>query len=257
MLVGYYDRGGDDQVTIVAGYISHASGWQGFDQEWRALLDAHDVPYFHMREFAHSTGTYSAGWKGQHRRRRVFLTGLIDIIQRHAFRSFGSAVTTEVFDDFLRQDSRAATLFPSAYAYCARHVVAKARLWARTERWTIPVKSVFEAGDPGWGRLVEVLTRDGHPVPVRRPKVATGPEEASDCLSPLQAADFAAYEMLKFFRLVQRDDVVWEDVRESFKALERSVHSEWGITSLEDMREFADMLFRVPTVRSKDPGDTG
>jgi hypothetical protein len=43
MLTGYYDRGGEggeDGMTVVAGYVSSVEHWAGFDAAWRAYLAA-------------------------------------------------------------------------------------------------------------------------------------------------------------------------------------------------------------------------
>jgi hypothetical protein len=142
-----------------------------------------------MKEFAHSKKAYAVGWSRQHTKRREFLSGLIEIIQAHAFRGFASAVQTKVFKE-LCSDPDVLAHYPNEYVYCGRSVVGKARLWARSEGFKLPMQSVFECGDYGWGALVKTLRRDGHPEPIRKPKKPTNKQDEQDVLAPLQAGDF-------------------------------------------------------------------
>jgi hypothetical protein len=52
--------------------------------DWRILLLLHDVPYFHMREFAHSVGPLT-GWKAYENKRATFLGKAADIIHCNSF----------------------------------------------------------------------------------------------------------------------------------------------------------------------------
>jgi len=84
----YFDASLGDGITVVAGWLGTTVAWESFDVDWRILLAQYDVPYFHMREFAHSTGAFKE-WKGHDGRRANFLRKAVDIIGRNAT---GSAV---------------------------------------------------------------------------------------------------------------------------------------------------------------------
>jgi len=64
-LTAYFDASGTEHSgteLVVSGFVSTVKKWKGFEREWRALLDDAGIPYFHMKEFAPSTGIF-ASWK--------------------------------------------------------------------------------------------------------------------------------------------------------------------------------------------------
>ena len=71
-ITSYFDAssGQEHPAVIVAGYISTVAQWKKFDKEWRKVLARRefDVPYFHMKEFAHSAEVFKS-WKGDEHRR--------------------------------------------------------------------------------------------------------------------------------------------------------------------------------------------
>jgi len=64
-----YDASGSendhDGTLVVVGLVAAERKWNRFEQEWQAVLDRFEVPYFHMTELNHrasGTGAY-AKWK--------------------------------------------------------------------------------------------------------------------------------------------------------------------------------------------------
>ena len=85
------------------------------------------------------------------------------------------------------------------HALAGRDCVAHANIWLRKGERGLDVDYFFEAGDPDAGELQRVLLKDQQPAP----KFAPGKSTVAGAVgtTPLQAADFAAYEMLKAHRL--------------------------------------------------------
>jgi hypothetical protein len=245
MLSSYYDRSeypNDPHILTVAGYLSYAEIWKDFDREWKEFLKLPEfnVPYFHMKEFTVSQGAYGKGWKGERRKRREFLTGLIEIIQRNTKASFATAVRVDEFLEVLAG-------FPihpqcpiaSPFAYCGWLCVENAKTFALKDGYQLPtIQSYFEDGEEDEGKLKEMLAWAKHPVPGFKPKVPREPWQESDCLRPLQAADFAAWEATKFTRTVdEQGDVEWEDLRESFKELMKYPPAHWNLIEKKAIRD--------------------
>ena len=65
----YCDASGkeEDPILTVAGFVGHVDEWLKFEPAWNAVLKEFDVPYFHMREFAHSLGGYKKAGRGTSR----------------------------------------------------------------------------------------------------------------------------------------------------------------------------------------------
>jgi hypothetical protein len=237
MLSSYYDRSehpNAPHILSVAGYLSHVEIWKDFDREWKAFLHRPEfnVTYFHMKEFTVSRDEFANGWKGEHRKRREFLSGLIDIIKRNTTASFATAVRVDEFNAAIAS----LPLHPqcpitSPFAYCGWLCVEAAKNFALKNGYgEVPIQSYFEDGEEDEGKLKEMLAWARHPVPQFKPKKPSGPWQESDCLRPLQAADFAAWEATKFTRTVdEKPDIEWEDLRESFKQLQNYPPAHWNL----------------------------
>jgi hypothetical protein len=250
-LASYFDRSEytqDHSTLVVAGYVSEVESWKSFDSEWKRWLSLpeYNVPYFHMKEFTVCRGVFSSGWKGEHRKRREFLAGLISTVQRHAFYSVATGVRLDEFKAVLDQFPNIHPQCPirSAYAYCGWRCVVKAENYALRERFSNPrMQSYFEKGDEDRHFLEDILEHFKHPSPRFKPKVPECPEQEADCLRPLQCADFAAWEAVKFSRTVDKNpDVDWEDVRESFKQLVYWPPSEWGLVEQSALRDHVESM---------------
>ena len=61
MYTVYGDASGSEsreKATVVACFMNLANNWVDFDERWRKMLKEYEVPYLHMREFAHSVGPF-------------------------------------------------------------------------------------------------------------------------------------------------------------------------------------------------------
>ena len=204
MFVAALDASGseDSAVFVVAGFVAPESAWKDFRREWQDRLDRDSLPYFHMREYAHSVGPWKS-WKGDERRRRTLYCDLMSIIAGTVSLKVGSVIAISRLKR-IPQDLRDHFHF-GKYSLAARTVAADIRRWASRERITTPIEMVFEDGDKGKGDLLAVLENDQLPAPRFRGKVdrvtATG---AAPGYLPLQAADIIAYEIYNAAEKVER-----------------------------------------------------
>src|SRR5258707_733544 len=74
------DGSAGEHYNVVAGWAAPVGFWDQAEIDWTLALAKFDVPYFHMREFAHSIGPF-AKWKGKEGTRRRFLETLAEIIR--------------------------------------------------------------------------------------------------------------------------------------------------------------------------------
>jgi hypothetical protein len=90
------------------------------------------------------------------------------------------------------------------------------------------VEYIFEAGDKGVGGLLRNAPKMALPVPIFKPSRDTSGEEG---LTPLQAADFFAWEVLKVVR-----EVGWgapaSKYRRTFQILSK-IPSKWAVIDRE------------------------
>lgn len=202
MFIAALDASGseDTAIFVVAGFVAPESAWESFGRQWQDRLNLENLPYFHMREFAHSVGPWKS-WKGDERRRRNLYGDLISIIVETVSLKVGSVIAVSRFER-IPQDLREHFRF-TKYSLAARTVAADIRRWTQRERITINIPMVFEDGDKGKGDLMAVFENDQLPMPQFRNKVDTVAGAA--LVAPLQAADIIAYEIYNAAEKAERD----------------------------------------------------
>jgi hypothetical protein len=182
MFSTYCDSSGKGELPVVtvAGWVASTESWKQFEIDWRIALASFDVPYLHMREFAHSLPPFEH-FKGSEGKRAVFLSTLTEIIHSTAIAVLGCLVPTQVFElvnesFYLREE------FGNEFTLAALITIINGERVFGLER----MQYFFEDGDEGKGSLIDILRKHEHPLPIfQRGSV------------PLQAADFAAYELYK------------------------------------------------------------
>jgi len=239
MLRPYFDcsrSGQGDGVVVVSGWLSSVDRWLRFETDWKLTLAKFDVPYFHMREFAHSAGAYSSGWKGENNKRELFVRALLEIISDYGLASFSCLIETSVFDK-IDKEYEVREFFGNEYALCGRTCVAEVTRWSQANGYGVPDEFVFEDGDER-GRLTWLMEASGYPAPIFKPsrdritQVCTVRGQL-----PLQAADFAAYELRKSWDDFGDTAEVWR-YRKSFQGIGKATKGQgyWGQIKPEDLR---------------------
>jgi len=216
MLTAYYDASGKENLghVSVAGWLSTARKWADFQSRWNGVLEHFNIPYFHASSFENSKGPFS-DWKDDESRRRELIECLATIVRDTAL--FGVS-STVYYDDF----TAAAELLPdirlqfkNAYVLAARDCMKRIDHHARKlriEGKRASVAHVFERGDEGMGRLVEMCQKTGEDIPQFHPST---PNANRGHVVQLQSADLLAYECFRLapqsqaerFNTIYLDDV--------------------------------------------------
>jgi len=222
------EAGGKDcGFVVVAGYISTLDHWLAFSAEWNYLLGRFDLPYFHMKEFAHSKGPF-ASWKGDEPTRARFLSKAVEIIKGHVIRGFASLVEIDIFER-VQQRHALAEAVGVPYSLAARTCVSKVHLHFPPKT---KIHHIFDQGAAGKGELIRIMERDGYSPPVFRYSRNTRLPDggAAHGFVPLQAADFAAYEIRKVFKDDPSESWPLQKYRKSLRALATipSETEDWG-----------------------------
>lgn len=103
LLKAYLDDSGKsndpvESITCIAGAISPLQAWEELEVEWKEVLHRFDVPYLHMKEYAHCVpGSPFEKWKGQEDTRRSFLSALMDTMEPHVLGLIGTTVANADF----------------------------------------------------------------------------------------------------------------------------------------------------------------
>ena len=193
-------------MTFVCGWLASVEQWEQFEYGWKLFLAKHDVPYFHMREFAHSVGPFTK-WKGKEGTRRTFMRGAAEIIVDTIQRGFLCCVSDEIFEEYDKA-YELRSRFSSPYALAGRTCANLAVEWASSPT-TFPrgdIEYVFEDGAIDKGGLMYAMEKIAPrlPAPVFKPGRDQAPTRKFPAgrrgVVQLQAADYLAYEISKFTR---------------------------------------------------------
>jgi enamine deaminase RidA (YjgF/YER057c/UK114 family) len=215
----YCDASGkqSDVAMVVAGFVASTQKWQEFSEAWKEVLQDFGVRYFHMREFAHSVGEFSS-WKGHEKKRQEFLAKLLDLIVRTVGFWTGAVVLKNVYDKVDADFELHESFHP--YALCGFQCCVEVQKWREAHHIeNEPIEYIFESGDEHSSQLFERITEQFRQAPIFRQKNEP----------PLQAADFAAWETLKIYRLLEVEtDKLFEKTRASFQRLGEIEARLWG-----------------------------
>lgn len=197
MLSAYFDDSERKGFTVVAGWIASVEAWDRFEIDWKLFLASYKVPYFHMKEFAHSVGPYKK-WKESRYIRARFLREAWNVIKPQIHGGFISGVPDILFNRMNRiYELREAV--PNEYALAGRACIEWADELAKGEG--TEYRCIFD--DAGTGNKCALIkAADLHPklynpifehsrdIPHKKSGVRKG-------FVHLQAADFIAYECQK------------------------------------------------------------
>jgi hypothetical protein len=159
----------DPRVHTVAAYLARQDDWRKLRKEWKRMLDAHQIPYFHVSEFEHprnvairgrgkiSSKSPYAGWTPE--KFNLFEKGLHKVINRK--RSDGkpritartSNILVKDYEETLPDDLKN---HPECRSYFILNVVNVMRaigIWADEEDYHEPIHYIFSDGDDDIGDL--------------------------------------------------------------------------------------------------------
>lgn len=236
MFTGYFDESGThggSKALVVSGYVASSEQWLRFDAAWKEALADEGLTHFHMKDFAHSKKEFEP-WKGDEGRRRQFIERLIRIIRKHTRKSFSNGLILDAYNE-INSKYPFQEYLGKPYAFCARMCLAGIDNWKNEHGYVDPVISVFEDGPHEKNSFVKLLERDGYPVPTFGKKLEH---------TPLQAADFVAWEHLKVYNPTETSGVIGR-LRNSFLAL-YSMPNDWAVYTRKDLEAIRIKLNLTP-----------
>lgn len=198
MLQSYYDASGTqaDQrgALTIAGVAASPQAWDEFVPRWEEVLSRFGAAYSHMKEFAHSTGEFEE-WKGDHARRRSFMSALIDILEDTIECNFVVMVDMRFYhklQEMYAINEEYLSDHPNAGAYgigmmALRDLVPE---WGGEQYPGWKAEHYVAHGDAGQGALVTALARQGKGLV----RLYWQDPKTGEYRRELEAADMVAYE---------------------------------------------------------------
>lgn len=174
------------EVYTVAGYVSSKAQWNRFCKEWKRILNAEGLQYFHMVKFNANVKPY-AGWSKVRRLR--FLHSLHAVIHKRTLMGFATAVSKIDFEALSLDQRR---VLRSPHVFAAQNCMKAVGFWACEKQIYRTIDYVFEQGSQHQSQLkafIESMSEQDRQF-YRIGTYTFGDKK----LAPLQAADIAAYE---------------------------------------------------------------
>jgi hypothetical protein len=231
----------------VAGFVSSAECWIEWEKEWLSRLREDGLDYFHRAELN----------KWNPVKREKLIEDLCRIIRTYVNSKTGVAVVNAKLRTKLSVDERTRWRL-KAYALAGRTAAKEMRIWA--SQWQGPMPElIYEQGDYGTGDLMHLLTSQGYPAPIFKPKRTRKHQKSGLTIEgaiPLQAADLLAYEVFSRVRCVQENGYITKERHRLPDDLEK-IPGECGFVTddhldfLKQGMEDLDKLVMIPKVRIK------
>ncbi len=193
------DSGTSGPVFVLAGYLAPVEQWALFWTEWEIERQrGRSIDFFKMQEAANFDGQFY-GWSLEERDRKV--TSLIPIIQRHVDIGYAVVVNREAFKQVFGKRYR--DVLRSPYVLAFSHLILFVLRLRAEGRLTDPVDFVFDEQGKQLGQALGVWRGiTAHMSPEMVTMIGTPPVSRDDkTWPPLQAADFAAWQVRRQFDL--------------------------------------------------------
>jgi len=189
MFTAFFDASGDSHCQAalsVGGFVALADAWIDWETEWNSRLRADGLETFHRNEIT--------CWPPSRRERLV--EDLAGIIRSHAAYKIGVVIFNRDLSRHL-SNGEMKQWHVEAYSLAGRTAAKEVRIWSSGWGGRLP-EMIFEDGDKGKGKLEKIMSKQGYPAPIFKPK-RTHTNKKSGLLIegcvPLQAADLYAYEL--------------------------------------------------------------
>jgi hypothetical protein len=205
MLTAYFDETNtspNQKVPVVAGYIASTFQWRRFGEQWDKLLRQWKVPVdprygirvAHRSELEHCVGAFKS-WTQRDRDR--FLKKAYAVIKRHTRAPIGNTVVKEEFEAIALKPLQ--RIVSGAYGFCAYTCLHGIKEYCDLHNHQEPVRVVFESGAHGWGQLNRLFVYLQKHQKLREFYRLDSISFQTKKIRQLQAADFLAYDLGRFF----------------------------------------------------------
>jgi len=185
---GYFDASGhpsDQPFVVVAGYVANIHQWKFFNRMWENIHKEFDIDLpFHATDFYARTKQYKDLPEGNETGKpHDFITTLASAQQIYTLLHVSCVVDMGVYNN-IADVFQIQTMVP-AFALGARVCVALVQKWQKDFGLEYPIECVFEDGDFGRGKFIDLMRVERMPAPIFKDK---------DGFPGLQAADHIAWE---------------------------------------------------------------
>ncbi len=220
----YVDDSGDapdpqHSVVSVAGYVSDVEHWSRFESQWLDVLQDHNVPYLHMKEWWDREGIYKEIKKDKDREANFFAS-LVRVIEENTT----YCVSASIKLDDLRRFNAEAYLNLDTYSFALYACMIELRVGYPDEDIEIVIDKITKPYKRiGMAKRYAEMDTYADLKPSTISILPLEKEDSFKTILPIQAADFMAWELRKICD--ERKNWVPEDgVRGSLESVNADYH---------------------------------
>lgn len=197
-LAAYFDASGThhgSSVMAFAAYVADVDQWQRFDAEWRDMLNRYELKVFHMTDCESLLGEFK-GWTVQ--KKKTFLSSVVAKILLRARFGFSYSVNLHHFAEIIggRYEDR----LGNPFVFCLGGLLREIAYWCDTRQISEDIAYFIEQGDDQNQYVASLMATAQEQENLQRFRVRSWTFGSKVAHTPLQAADFLAFESYKHWR---------------------------------------------------------
>jgi hypothetical protein len=212
----YFDESENGVACVVTGLASTLDRWEAFERDWDRMLKKFKLSSLHTKDYVHSKNEFSS-WKGDENKRALFAQRVIEILSRRCMTCIGIVMDRAAFRNTIAQDPLVSRYYVNEYATASFMCLLLVGKWADKCHFENAPNYIFDEGNAKRGdfdRAYKLMKGS----PLERDNFGALAFGSDKNISPIQAADFVAYETCKLYT----------DLDKGLKRFRRSMKSFMG-----------------------------
>jgi hypothetical protein len=248
MLHAYFDESGkfqDSNFICLTGYIASDGQWEAFCKEWVGLLQKHDIPYIHMKNFIALQGEYKKkGWS--HADRDKILEEFINVIRRNVLAGFGIGLDAQYYRSLDQESKKRLGRDPGLFCFerLIRRIVDKLIKSGHEPSISMVFDDDQHYAMNCYARWCKLKKRN----PGLGNRISTMCFADDKVFQPLQGADILAHETNKYLRV----QLEGRKVRSHFLNLLKSHEPPYGIEYVSELWDKNELGKLICELQNKD-----
>lgn len=191
----FLDESGDDVSYAIAGLVGAQENWDGFRDDWNAVMEKHGLPNvaLHMKELQNSPKEPWVSFRTAPNRIQALLGDLADVIIAHKLAAFGAVLLMHEYNALSPEGKKR---WPNPYKLCFETTLAAADATCDPAP-TATICLTFDNGcNEGWAKQAYAKLKKNTPSKAFADEAAF---EDDQSFPELCAADMIAYELRRAF----------------------------------------------------------
>jgi hypothetical protein len=135
----------DTPTILVGGYMAHVREWIAYEEKWKVVLDAFNLPFFHMVDIVSRNWPYG---KWCEDKQGSLINALLAIIAEYPRMRYSCSMEIDDYRLVVKADNIGNEDIARAYHMCARKCIEHISHLARAASHPHKILHIFDRGNP-------------------------------------------------------------------------------------------------------------